>query len=59
LFTKDVKSGLVNSKIDISAEYKTVKVRKQVAPPKEKRIAIPEEYQTITKTKQVIDDRME
>lgn len=59
MFTKDVKSGLVNSKIDISAKYKTVKVRKRVTPPKEKRITISEEYQTITKTKQVTDGRME
>lgn len=59
MFTKDVNSGLLNSKIDISAEYKTVKVRKRVAPPKEKRITIPKDHQTVTKTEQVADGRME
>jgi hypothetical protein len=45
--------------IEIPAEYKIVKVRKLVTPPQEKRIAIPEEHQTITRTEQVADGRME
>jgi len=59
LLTKDVNSGLLNSKIDISAECKSVKVRKRVTSPKEKRITIPKDHQTVTKTKQVTDGRME
>ena len=46
-------------KVEIPAEYTTIKVRKQVQPAKEKRVPIPEKKETITKTKKVADGKME
>lgn len=46
-------------KIEIPAEYATVKVHKMVSPPQEKRISIPAEYQTVTRKEQVSEGKME
>ncbi len=46
-------------RVDIPAEYKTVKVRKMISPAQERKIAIPAEYQTITRTEMVNDGHME
>jgi len=42
----------------VPATYKTVKVKKVVTPAQEKRIPIPEEYQTVTKRVKVADSTL-
>jgi hypothetical protein len=46
-------------KVTVPAEYKTVKVQKLVTPAEQKRIPIPEAYDTVTKTIKVTEGRME
>jgi len=46
-------------KVEVPAEYKKVKVRKLVAPAQEKRIAVPEEKQTVSKRVKLSDEKLE
>ncbi len=45
--------------IEIPAEYKTLKVRKEVSPASTNKIVIPAEYQKLTKRVKVTEERME
>ncbi len=54
-----IKTPAMVRRIEIPAQYKTVKVRKLAAPAQIQRVAIPEEFQTVSKKEMLTEGKMQ